>query len=69
MSLKSKDINNESVQELERRVQDMREKYMNLRFNHASGTLKNPLELRSIRKDIARCLTIISEKKNERKDI
>ena len=40
---------------------------MELRFNHTAGTLKNPLELRTIRKDIARLLTIMGEKKDERK--
>ena len=39
---------------------------MELRFQNSSGTLKNPLEMRTLKRDIARIMTIIREKKDER---
>lgn len=65
--MKAKELLNESVQELNSKIETLRKKYMELRFQHSSGTLKNPVELRTVRKDIARILTIIGEKKNERR--
>ena len=63
MSLKAKDLKEQASQELETKLMELRQKYMELRFNHASGTLKNPHDLQIIRRDIARLLTIIGEKK------
>ncbi|MBN2407946.1 MAG: 50S ribosomal protein L29 [Elusimicrobia bacterium] len=65
MSLKAKDLRNESKEELQRKIKDLQDKYLELKFNHVSGTLKNPHELNSIRKDIARIMTIIGEKNND----
>lgn len=65
MILKVKDIRNESVEELESKLENMRKKHMELRFSHATGTLKNPLDLQVIRKDITRILNVIIEKKGE----
>lgn len=65
MILKAKDLRNETLQELVRKLEDIRHKYMELRFHHASGTLKNPLELKNKRRDIARLLTVIHGKNNE----
>jgi large subunit ribosomal protein L29 len=65
MVMKVKDMRTESPQELRSKLDNLRKKYMELRFQHSAGTLKNPLELRTLRKDIARILTIVGEKKAE----
>ncbi|MFH1414895.1 MAG: 50S ribosomal protein L29 [Elusimicrobiota bacterium] len=62
---KAKDLRKDTVKELESKLGDIRKKHMELRFQHASGTLNNPLELRTIKRDIARIQVVINEKKNE----
>jgi len=44
-------------------IKDYREKLRSLRFDLASGKVKNVREIRNIKKDIARILTILKEKK------
>ncbi|HFE53894.1 MAG TPA: 50S ribosomal protein L29 [Bacteroidetes bacterium] len=49
------------IEEVELRLRDALEEYANLRFQHATRQLDNPLRLRMIRKDIARLKTVIRE--------
>jgi large subunit ribosomal protein L29 len=46
------------------RVAELEEERFRLRFRSASEPLENPLRLRTIRKDIARLKTILSERAN-----
>lgn len=62
---KIEDLRKETPDELSIKLQDTKKKYMELRFQHTSGTLKNPLQIRSIRRDIAKINTIIMEKRVE----
>ena len=50
--------------ELQRMLSSFQEKLRKLRFNLASGKVKNIREIRELRKDIARILTILREKKD-----
>ncbi len=50
--------------ELQRMLSDSQEKLRKLRFDLASGKVKNIREIRRIRKNIARILTILREKKD-----
>jgi len=43
----------------------LKNELFNLRFQQTTGQLKNPLALRTIRKDIARILTILQERANK----
>ncbi len=52
-----------TLDELTKRESDMRKELFNLRFQQATGEIENPMRIRAIRKDIARVLTIITEKK------
>lgn len=49
-------------QELNKLLQDSREKLRQLRFDLASGKVKNVREIRQIKKDVARILTLFSQK-------
>lgn len=51
-----------TVNELNQKEQDMRKELFNLRFQQATGEIENPMRIRTVRKDIARVLTIKSEK-------
>jgi large subunit ribosomal protein L29 len=53
---------NLSVSELEAELRGAREKQFKLRFKHKVTPLANPLELRNLRRHIARLQTWIREK-------
>ena len=43
----------------------MKQELFNLRFQHVTGQLENPVKMREVRRDIARVKTIIREKQLE----
>ena len=50
------------------KLEELNEKKFKLGFKHRTTMLENPMEIRNIRKDIARIQTIIREKsKNDQK--
>ncbi len=51
-----------TVDELIQREYDLRKELFNLRFQQATGEIENPMRIRAVRKDIARVLTIKTEK-------
>jgi large subunit ribosomal protein L29 len=48
--------------ELEAELKKMKTELFNLRFQHVTGQLENPIKMRDIKRDIARVKTIIREK-------
>ena len=61
--MKVKDIRRKKEPELAKDIKDLRGKLRELRFNLASGKVKNIREIRRVKRDIARILTIIKEEK------
>ena len=51
-----------TVDELRLREQELRKELFNLRFRLATGEIENPMRIRDVRKDIARVLTITTQK-------
>lgn len=51
-----------TIEELKQKEQDLRRELFNLRFQLATGEIENPMRIRTLRKDIARVLTIMTEK-------
>jgi large subunit ribosomal protein L29 len=51
-----------SVEDLEARVEQLREEQFRLRFRAATTQLENPMLVRDIRRDIARINTILRER-------
>jgi len=60
--METSELRQKSKEELVKLVREEREKLRNLRFDLASGKVKNVREIRKIKKDIARALTLIKEK-------
>jgi large subunit ribosomal protein L29 len=60
--LKSEEARALSDDELRARVRDLEEERFRLKFRAATETLEQPLRLRTVRRDIARCLTILRER-------
>ena len=48
--------------ELNAELESMKKELFNLRFQHVTGQLENPVKMRELKKDIARVKTIIREK-------
>ncbi len=53
------------VEELQRRVSETRRELFNLRFQHATGQLENTGQLKEVRRNIARLLTVLNQKQRE----
>ncbi|MBW1711823.1 MAG: 50S ribosomal protein L29 [Deltaproteobacteria bacterium] len=60
--MKASEVRDLSLTELRAKAVDLNEEIFNLRFQHATGQLENPMRLSQVKKDIARVLTIIREK-------
>jgi len=60
--MKITEIRQKTKPELEKLLQDLQEKLRQLRFDLASGKVKNVREIRETKKDIARILTILNPK-------
>ena len=59
----SSEVRDMSIEEMQKKVIDLKEAYFNLRFQHETGQLENTNSLKKTRHDIARFLTIINETK------
>ena len=64
--MKAAELRDTTIDELRKKEQDLRKELFNLRFQQATGEIENPMRIRAIKKDIAKILTIITEK-NKRK--
>ena len=60
--MKAKELKNLSVEELNKKLNDLKKDLFMLRMQHATNQLDNPLQIASTKKDIARVKTIIREK-------
>ncbi len=60
--MKAAELRQKNKPELQKMTQDLSERLRQLRFDLASGKVKNVREIRQIKKDIARIFTIIKEK-------
>ncbi len=64
--MKVAEVRELDVEELERRAAETRRELFNLRFQHATGQLENTGQIQEVRKNIARILTVLNQKKQER---
>ena len=60
--MKAKEIRNLSVEDLNKKLEDLKKDLFMLRMQHATNQLDNPMQLAAVKKDIARVKTIIREK-------
>ena len=60
--MKAKELREMSEVELNKKLADLKQELFNLRFQHAINQLDNPVRIDSVKKDIARVMTILAEK-------
>jgi|TARA_Y100000992_G_C21227423_1_gene473638 large subunit ribosomal protein L29 len=63
--MKQSEINNLSVEELNSKLIEFKNKLFELKMNHSVTPLENPLQIRYLRRDVARIATAISDRKNK----
>ena len=61
--MKSKDIRELSVEELDKKLREMRDELLGLNIRKRTGQVENTGRIRILRRDIARFETIKSQKK------
>ncbi len=60
--MKTAELRDKNELELNQLLKDLKDELFNLRFQHAINQLENPMRINSVKKDIARVMTIIKEK-------
>ena len=63
--MKAKDIRERSDDELRKSLSDLEEQLFKLRFQKSTGQIENPVKIREVRKDIARVMTVMTERQAE----
>ena len=62
--LKARDLREQTPEELQKKVNDLHEQLFKLRFQKATGQMDDIHKIANVRKDLARVMTIITEKKS-----
>ena len=62
--MKAADLKKMSAEELNAKLKELKGELFNLRFQHAINQLENPHKIADVKKDIARVMTVIGEKKS-----
>jgi len=60
--MKAQELKELSLNELQAKARELNEEEFNLKFQHATGALENPMRLPQIKREIARVLTVTREK-------
>ena len=66
--MKASEIRELTPDELDRKLAESRQELFNLRFQHATGALDNSAALARVKRDIARLLTLSTERTRETKE-
>jgi large subunit ribosomal protein L29 len=59
--MNASELREQSVEELNTRLEELEEESFNLRFQHTLGQLSSPIRLRQVRREIARVHTLLHE--------
>ncbi len=62
-AMKATTLRERSAEELTKNLSDLEEQLFKLRFQKSTGQIENPVKIREVRKDIARVLTVINERR------
>ena len=65
MKMKASEIRSMSVEELDKKLLDLKKDLFMVRMQHATNHLDNPIKISNVRRDIARVKTVIREKQLE----
>ena len=57
-----KEIREKSSEELNQSIEALKDELFNLRFQQATGQLENPARIKTVKKEIARIKTVLTER-------
>ena len=60
--MKANELTAMSKEQLEEKVKDLKSELFGLRFQLATGQLQNTMQISQLKRDIARCKTILRQK-------
>ena len=63
--MKATEVRELDIEDLEQRLADTRRELFNLRFQHATGQLENTGQLKEVRMNIVRLMTVLNQKRQE----
>ena len=63
--MKKSEIEKLSLEDLQYKLAEFQKQLSDLKMNHAVSPLENPLQIKTVRKTVARLLTAIAAKQNE----
>jgi len=63
--MKISEIRNMTIDELNENLIDTSNKLSQLKFNNSVQTIENPLEIKNLRRQLAKLKTILNEKKQD----
>lgn len=64
---KARDFREQTVEELEKHISDLHEQLFKLRFQKATGQMENIHKIAHVRKDLARAMTVVNQKRRSAK--
>ena len=59
--MKAKELQAMNKNELDTKVADLKAELFNLRFQLATGQLQNTMVIQGVKRDIARCMTVLRQ--------
>ena len=60
-SMKASELRNMSAEQLTATLKELKAELFNLRFQHAINQLENPMRIQTVKRDIAKVNTVLSE--------
>ena len=66
--MKASELREKTIEELNDKETELAEQAFALRLQKVTGQLENPAKLKTVRKDLARVLTVIREKDHQGED-
>lgn len=62
---KARDLREETIDELNKRLQDLEEQLFKLRFQDSTGQIDDVHKISNVKKDRARVMTVLTEKRKQ----
>ena len=59
MQMKANELSQRTTDDLNYELANLKEELFNLRFQHATGQLENPMRIKQVKKDYARIKTVL----------
>ena len=59
--MKANELLSMNMKELQTKIDELKAELFNLRFQLATGQLQNTMMIQNVKRDIARCMTVLSQ--------